>query len=475
MAERIDDMAERGRQLVTFAGPAPTRRVARASLAMLAVLACCTGAGLLVQQLDDRPVPGVRLAGMDVPRSGSLDEFLQRRARAWGGESVTLETGFHLWRLTRHELGAELPVHEARRDLAQLGRSWNPLVALRASWQGRFGRGHDLRWRPRIVDQRALEHTLQRIRREVDRLPTPASSSPEGARIAGLPGEVLDIEATRRAVESGIRAGARWIKVATVVTPPSPTLRRFVQPRDEAAVLMMRQDTSYRASNRGRATNIELGARKLDGVVLMPGEAFSFNRVVGKRTLEAGFAPAHELINGEVVLGVGGGVCQVAGTLHAAAFFAGLTIDEYRAHSRLSQLSYLRPGLDTMVAWPDHVHDVRDSKDMRLRNPYPFPVRIRAALLPSASGLSTLRIELYGAARPFRVDFSFEEIARVPAGELRRVDATLATGVQRVKQESLHGMEILRRRTIYTPTGRVEEAVRVSYPPTPRVVLVGAR
>jgi vancomycin resistance protein YoaR len=166
-------------------------------------------------------------------------------------------------------------------------------------------------------------------------------------------------------------------------------------------------------------------------------------------------------------------VCQTAGTLHAAAFFGGLIVEEYRPHSRLNQFAYLRPGLDTMVAWPDHVTDVRETKDMRLRNPYPFPVLIRTALIPEESGAATLRVELHGSARPFRVDYSFEELERVPSEEVRRPDVALARGQQQLQQEALSGLIILRRRTIYTPTRRIEEVVKVAYPPTPRIVRVG--
>jgi vancomycin resistance protein YoaR len=174
-----------------------------------------------------------------------------------------------------------------------------------------------------------------------------------------------------------------------------------------------------------------------------------------------------------VVQGVGGGVCQVAGTLHAAAFFAGLIVEEYRPHSRLNQFAYLRPGLDTMVAWPDHARELSETKDMRLRNPYPFPILIKAGTYKKQPFQQAVRVELYGASRPFRVDFSFEEVDRVPAGEVRRQDAGLGAGQQRVDQQPLDGIVIMRRRTIYMPTRRVEEVTRVAYPPTPRIISVG--
>jgi vancomycin resistance protein YoaR len=159
--------------------------------------------------------------------------------------------------------------------------------------------------------------------------------------------------------------------------------------------------------------------------------------------------------------------------VHAAAFFAGLVVDEYHAHSRLNRFAYLQPGLDAMVAWPDDVTELRDTKDMRLRNPYPFPVLIKAST-ENAGERGMLRVDLYGSAKPYRVDFQFKVLERVPMSELRRTDPSVPAGTERVQQEGLDGMLIARRRTIYTPMRRIEEETRVAYPPTPRIVLTSA-
>ncbi|HET6335155.1 MAG TPA: VanW family protein, partial [Polyangiales bacterium] len=212
----------------------------------------------------------------------------------------------------------------------------------------------------------------------------------------------------------------------------------------------------------------------LDGAVMLPGATLSFNAVVGKREPARGFAPALELLNGELTQGVGGGVCQVAGTLHAAAFFAGLTVEEYHAHSRMNRLAYLPPGLDAMVAWPDNVRELRDTKDMRLSNPYPFPIVVKSQSVHSGSQ-NVLRVQLYGATSPYRVEFQFKELAREPAPEVQRPAPMLPVGEVRLLQPPLDGLVIRRRRTIYTPLRRIDEETRIAYPPNPRIVSVGTK
>jgi vancomycin resistance protein YoaR len=158
--------------------------------------------------------------------------------------------------------------------------------------------------------------------------------------------------------------------------------------------------------------------------------------------------------------------------VHAAAFFAGLAVEEYHAHSRLNRFAYLPPGLDAMVAWPDSARDLRETKDLRLRNPYPFPVSIEVKT-ERTPDRNVLRVKLFGAAKPFRVDFGFEILQRVAAPEVRRSDPVLASGDVRVQQEAFDGMLIARRRTVYTPLRKIEEETLITYPPTPRIVLFG--
>ena len=135
----------------------------------------------------------------------------------------------------------------------------------------------------------------------------------------------------------------------------------------------------FKGKHEGRAKNIRFGASKLDGIEIAPGATFSFNETVGPRTLQNGFFLAKEIYLGEMVDGVGGGTCQVSSTLFAAGLFADLDIVERRPHSR--PLRYTKPGLDATVAFPDEVTCKKDPNcsDLKLRNPYSFPVRLVSA------------------------------------------------------------------------------------------------
>jgi len=154
--------------------------------------------------------------------------------------------------------------------------------------------------------------------------------------------EAPAVDADPPAVEEQEQASALLPAPAPVVTP----------------VVMASYETRYSAGS-GRGHNIERAASAFgDGVTIGRGQTFSFNEVVGPRDQPHGYWRAHVIVDGEMIDGDGGGVCQVSSTIHAAARMADLAIDERSPHSRPS--TYIPVGLDATVSWP--------SKDLKIVN-----------------------------------------------------------------------------------------------------------
>ena len=129
--------------------------------------------------------------------------------------------------------------------------------------------------------------------------------------------------------------------------------------------------TSFNTSNKKRTNNIKLAVEAINNYVVFPGETFSFNRVVGKRTAAKGYLKAKVIVRGEYAEDIGGGICQVSSTLFNAVDNAGLTIIQRFSHSR--KVPYIPPGRDATVSWygPDFV----------FKNKYNQPVLIQAKTL----------------------------------------------------------------------------------------------
>ncbi|HMI90336.1 MAG TPA: VanW family protein [Polyangiales bacterium] len=410
-------------------------------------------------QLDGSAFVGARLGGEALPERAALTTEVPARARAWGAAQVVIHAGPYVARRQRAQLGAGVDAEGALAWASALGRSGNPLGDLSAYWSASQG-VLDRPW-PLRIDPARLGAALAGIRKQVERFPVPGTYGRDGGVIAGIPGLTINNVSAASLLERALRRGELEVALQ-ITTVPAPGPARYDVPgRDLYGHVLYAYETKYNAgpAGEGRAQNIEIAARALDGLELVPGDTLSFNETVGERSFERGFRGAAELANRRVIDGIGGGVCQVAATLHAAAFLAGLDIPVYQPHSR--PVGYITLGLDTMVSWPD--------RDLRIRNPYPFPVRVQAH---ADRGL--LRVVLLGADRPHAVEWGTQIVTRIPAGEVEERDPALQASERKVVQDAIDGLVVERRRVVYLPTGPESVTSTLRYPPNPKIVAVGS-
>lgn len=130
--------------------------------------------------------------------------------------------------------------------------------------------------------------------------------------------------------------------------------------------LLSTYSTNYAASNKNRTTNLILAANKINGTVIMPGETFSYNKVVGARTIAAGYKEAPIYVSGQVVDGVGGGICQITTTLYNAAVYSNLEIVQRTNHQFVP--SYAPASRDATVVY--------GSIDFQFRNNRNYPIKL---------------------------------------------------------------------------------------------------
>lgn len=409
-------------------------------------------------QLTEGPPVGVRVDG--APLGGDARAAVARGARAWLAAEVRVTADEVEHRKTREELGARIDVAGAQRRVAGLGRSGSPLRDLADLWSAWAGRT-DLGWRV-DVDAAAARAFVREMAQEVDHPPEPARVDAGGALLA------LSADGVRVRRSEAVRALARALRDGrrTVVLPVERTssgvgeraLPPIVAP-SARPIVIGRYTTRFRTSGaeRDRAHNVVTAAGYLDGALIPPGGRLSFNDRVGARDRGHGYRDAHVIVGGEMVDGIGGGVCQVASTLHAASFLAGLDVAEHTPHSRPSE--YIPMGLDATVVWP--------RTDLVLANPFSFPIRVRAVTHDGA-----LTIELYGLERVRRVDWRTRVLASESFGDRYVEDPLVLPGEQRVSQRGIRGFVVERSRTVEDAGGLRVERRRLRYPPTDRIVRV---
>lgn len=323
--------------------------------------------------------------------------------------------------------------------------------------QARF-HGVDHAWLTRF-DRDAARATLVGLAAIVDRAPVNAALDVVHRRqTRAAAGSRLDVDATLDYIEAH-----RSIDLAIV-----PLVMREIPPRirDDDVIdidlssVLSGFETDFRTRAGTRAVNIRIAAKALQGQILGPQEVFSFNQVVGPRTEARGYREAPVIVSDELEPGVGGGVCQVATTLHAAAVLGGLEVLERRSHSRPS--GYAPIGLDATV--------VDGEVDLKFRNPYAVPL----AILSSFPERFRLRIELVGLSPPARFDHAISVSKRVEFYRRVTTKSELLPGTFEKKQKGSYGFDVTSTISAKFTDGRVSSRqYRSRYWPVPEVYWVG--
>lgn len=184
--------------------------------------------------------------------------------------------------------------------------------------------------------------------------------------------------------------------------------------------------TRYDASNTPRTTNLKLAMQKLNGVVVSPGETFSYNKTLGKRTAEAGYKEAGGFAGGKVVQTLAGGICQISSTLYDAVVYANLDIVERHNHMFLA--GYVGAGKDATVVYGIY--------DFKFKNTRKYPIMIKTSI-----GSGVAQISIYGVKEEveYEVEISSKILSYIPYKVVYETDNSLASGKEKVAQNGMNG------------------------------------
>lgn len=151
--------------------------------------------------------------------------------------------------------------------------------------------------------------------------------------------------------------------------------------------------------------------------MLLPGEVFSYNKTVGKRTVEEGYKDAKIYADGGVVDGLAGGICQISSTLYNAVLLANLEIVERRNHSFTT--SYVAAGRDATVVW--------GAIDFQFKNSRNYPIKIEASV---KNGVAEFKIHGMQEQQEYEISIIPKTTASIPYSTTQIPDPTLAPGQQ---------------------------------------------
>ncbi len=423
----------------------------------LAVAGGVHGATREILPADGQVAKGVRIGGAEVS-GGSARALVESRAHAVLDRRVTLMLGTEVVLETTYaELGATIDIDGITTRISAVGREgeWDERIV--ESLEARRG-AINIPISVRLPIEPLVER-LERVKDETDSVPRGSRYDfATGKPTTDVPGRYVDLYAAASAIEKAAESSEARIVIPMFEIAPRASAA-VVATIDMSKVLSTYSTRyGYVGGQAGRAQNVARAAAGVDGVVLLPDEMMSFNAEVGPRNTENGFTTAPEIYKGEMREGIGGGTCQAASTLHAAAYLGGFEVVDRINHSRPS--GYIPMGLDATVVYP-HV-------DLKIRNPYSFPV-----VLHATADKGTLTMEIRGNGSPDAVEWTTATVGVSPYKRKIEERAGLAEGKTIVKQKGIRGYRIRKTRTLRPLNGeaRVEEKTDV-YPATFEIFMV---
>ncbi len=234
--------------------------------------------------------------------------------------------------------------------------------------------------------------------------------------------------------------------------------------KDQLATMSTRFSASNK-NDKNRGENIKLAVSKINGKILVPGDVFSFNDVVGPRTEEGGYQTAHTYVAGKVVDGIGGGICQVSSTLYGVVLKSDLEVVERRNHT--FTVGYVPYGQDATVSY--------GSTDFRFKNSTRWPVKIEAGITKNNDVFFTFVGTNETPEK--KVMISQDIVKTIPFTTKYIDDPNMAEGKTSVRQDGKDGYVVDTFKTIKIDGKVISETKlhRSTYQPLTKEVIRGTK
>lgn len=381
-------------------------------------------------------VDGVDLSGMTMEQARSAVESVPAEG---GGEfNVTVNIGGNSWGIDSGMVPMTRNTEEMLQKAWALGRQNTSTIRntrqtpLEERWQAKnvLAQSH-------VALSTAMSYDASAVRALTDQIA-------ERVNVEPVSSEVTAFDLTNKTFsftddQSGVFLSADELynqvmakingdPYSSVVMEPETVIAPMTKAELMNSLCRISTYSTSTTSNSGRNTNIELSASAINGMVVQPGETFSFNQATGQRTAAKGYKEATAISGGATRPEVGGGVCQTSSTLFNAVARANLEIVYRSPHAWPS--SYVKEGMDATVNWPD--------LDFKFRNNTDWPVYIVAWY-----SNRKVTVELYGMSLGDGVTIDLENkcIKTLPAPkEVKEVQNTsLPKGTRQTKVKARSG------------------------------------
>lgn len=241
-------------------------------------------------------------------------------------------------------------------------------------------------------------------------------------------------------VQAALKDAAWGSDVSVPLTVTEPTVST-----ESLKALLFRdvlgEASSSVSGSSNRKSNVKLSASVCDGIILLPGEVFSYNNTTGSRTADKGYLPAPSYVGGKSTDEVGGGICQTSSTIYYAALNSNLKIVE--RHNHMFAVGYVPDGMDATVWY--------GASDFRFENDTDYPIKIVTSYKNSR-----LTVQIYGTMTDdLYVKMTNKELSSTAWSTEYKVDPSLPAGSTKTEQTPYRGRVVEAYRNVYDGNGNL--------------------
>lgn len=317
-----------------------------------------------------------------------------------------------------------------------------------------------------IYDHKKLDSIIYKIQASLEKPPKNAIIVKKNNEFF-IQDEEIGIRLNADKIKTMLGEGSEKYKIQNeiIIELPVETVSPKITSESLSTIhdLLGTYSTKFNAGNKNRTENIRLAAKTMNGTVLMPTETFSFNEVVGPRNKEHGYKLAHVIFKGELIDGLGGGVCQASSTLYNAVLFTNLEVVERYKHTIPS--TYVPKGRDATVSY--------GVLDFKFKNSFAYPIYIESYVQNNM-----MKVNVYGCKthnKIVKIESKQNEVIKRPLEV--KYDSNILEGEEKIDQKGRDGYKVTTYRVIYE-NGKVLERQKISndyYKPQKQIIIKGTK
>ncbi|EOC99906.1 VanW family protein [Caldisalinibacter kiritimatiensis] len=391
---------------------------------------------------------GVKIEEVDLKgynRQEALEKIQALKQKELENKQLKLTYKDYYYDARYVDLGITYDYYEAVNKAYQIGRQGSIIDRLKEIYYTRIY-GKEIKMTVKY-DRDKLYKLVNKISKDLNQESKNATISFNKGKFKIQPevmGRKVKIDLLEKRIKDSILLSSE-VEIPIQETKPRLTKENLSKIKDKLG----EYTTSFYGSSQGRVHNIQLSSQAIDGIVLLPGELFSFNETTGARSKSDGYRTAKVIINGKFVDAIGGGVCQVSTTLYNAVLLSDLEIVERYHHSIPS--TYVPKGRDATVVY--------GYLDLKFKNNKKYPVYIH-----TETANRKLLISIYGKKddKNKKIDIKSVITEKISPDQEIKEDANLKPGEKVIVQKGRYGYKVKTYKSTIKD-GKVVETELVSY------------